>query len=83
MLSAGKDVNVDTQRCGASAGAADSSEDDDDDDGGALLLPKWSYVTALINRFGDGHGFESLQKVRAEAGTHASALMLWPSHKAI
>ena len=47
---------------GAAAGAGGSSEDDDD--GEALLLPKWSYVTALINRFGDAHGFDSLQKAR-------------------
>ena len=36
----------------------DSSEDEDE-----MLLPKWSYVVALINRFGDSHGFDSLQKV--------------------
>ena len=50
---------------GAVAGAGDSSDGDSD----APLLPKWSYVTALINRFGDAHGFESLQKARPSAGT--------------
>ncbi len=48
---------------GVVAGAGDSSDDDDSD---APLLLKWSYVTALINRFGDAHGFESLQKARLQ-----------------
>ena len=43
----------------AVAGAGDSS----DNDGDEPLLPKWSYVMALINRFGDTNGFESLQNV--------------------
>jgi len=57
---------------GVVAGAGDSSDDDDSD---APLLLKWSYVTALINRFGDAHGFESLQKARLTAPERAPAFM--------